>query len=171
MAARNKPAVSADIKHTVCCVVLHAFQTGHVGRIQLLKPICNATFSISKLYQPVDWLIRDKKRTITPIAVPNCNYRSTIRIHAFYQSRALVVHKLITECHEYSVTNWREEINRGGADKTYALAKRYFYLLVNLKWLSVVVWIHPPLRSIWKRWYYRFRLSPFWTRLVVQPGD
>ena len=51
---RDKPAVSADIKHTVSRVILHAFQTRHAGRIQLLKPICNAASDISKLYQPVD---------------------------------------------------------------------------------------------------------------------
>ena len=52
--ARDKPAVSADIKHTVSRVVLHAFQTRHAGRIQLLKPIRNAASGISKLYEPVD---------------------------------------------------------------------------------------------------------------------
>jgi hypothetical protein len=54
MAARDKPVVSADIKHTVGCIVLHAFQTRHVSRIQLLKPIRNAALGVSKLYQPVD---------------------------------------------------------------------------------------------------------------------
>ena len=50
----DKSAVSADIKHAVGHVVLYAFQSRHVGRIQLLKPIRSAAFGVSKLYQPVD---------------------------------------------------------------------------------------------------------------------
>lgn len=139
MAARDKSVVSADIKHAVGRVILYAFQSRHVGRIQLLKPIRNAAFGVSKLYQPVDGRIRNKKRAIASVTRPCNGNRSAGGIRAFDQPGASIVHKLIAECREYGVAHRRNKVNRGTADKTYALAKRHFHLLINLKRLSVVV--------------------------------